>query len=154
MQNELIALPWGSASQFLSFAHRTEQFSPCRNTSYIWEVCGSNIGWGTGFPDWNFSSFFSVPPGECQNNISIRPRLFPSKFFPTNLSTYHLILYLSLATDRVCHIRWSDRRLSRKKTLHFNVAEPSKRNIILRGGKRSKCESCKRDEELKWLRQK
>jgi hypothetical protein len=34
----------------------------------IREVLGSNIGLETGYPDWGFSWFSSVPPGKCLAN--------------------------------------------------------------------------------------
>jgi hypothetical protein len=33
---------------------------------HIWEVLGSNVE--TGYPDWGFSWFYSVPPGKFQGS--------------------------------------------------------------------------------------
>jgi hypothetical protein len=125
---------------------KTDKFSPFSNTF------GSNIDCGTRFPDSNVS-VFSVPTAKCQDSVSIRPRLLPPKLFPIYHSSYHSMLYSSLATDSVCRTRRNDRRsISGKGRCNFNVAEPSERNVILKARKAlkmSKC--CKTDESsVKW----
>jgi len=49
---------------------------------YLKELSTSNPGWDSGYPDWRFSSFFSVPAQDKIRNItSVRPRPLPDKSF-------------------------------------------------------------------------
>jgi hypothetical protein len=49
----------------------------------IQEVRGSSLGSGTGYPDWNFSWLFSVPPGESRDIIL---KLGHDRFLPNPLN--------------------------------------------------------------------
>jgi hypothetical protein len=37
-------------------------------TLHIQEALGSNLGWETGYPDSDFSWFFTVPPGKYEDS--------------------------------------------------------------------------------------
>jgi hypothetical protein len=59
----------------------------------IREVPGSNLCPETGYPDWDFSWFSSVPPGECHDSILKLGRFLPNPFqLIIHLSPYHSTL--------------------------------------------------------------
>jgi hypothetical protein len=47
----------------------------------IGDMLGSNLYWETGYPDWIFAFFPSVPPGKFRESTSFGPRLHPSKSY-------------------------------------------------------------------------
>jgi hypothetical protein len=53
----------------------------------IWEAFGSDLGRGNGYHLSGVSWPFSVPPGECRNNISIGPRPLSYKCVRTHQSS-------------------------------------------------------------------
>jgi hypothetical protein len=82
----------------------TIQLSPKQPTEHRGRVVSTPASYSggpgfkpqTGYLDWDFSWFFSVPPGKWRNStLKIRPRPlpFPSFQFTINLSFFHLTLY-------------------------------------------------------------
>jgi hypothetical protein len=80
---------------------------------HIRELPDSNPGPDTGYPDWGFSWFFSVPPGECPDSTLKfgHDRLLPDPFqFTIYLSPHHSPLYSLIYDNQTgegrTNLRW------------------------------------------------
>jgi hypothetical protein len=61
----------------------------------IWEVQISNLGAKTGYPDWSFPVFSSVPPEKCGTSLKLGHDCFFLLYlqFIIHVSSFHLTLY-------------------------------------------------------------
>jgi hypothetical protein len=70
----------------------------------IQEVPGSNLNPETGYPDWGFSWFSSIPTGECQDSaLKLGHDCFllnPFQFI-IHLSQYFMQYYIVWVTEKV-----------------------------------------------------
>jgi hypothetical protein len=55
-----------------------------------------SLSWDTSYPDWSFPWFFLFCPCKCQNNLSLKLQVLPSKSFPgDNIGIFFSTMTLS-----------------------------------------------------------
>jgi hypothetical protein len=70
---------------------------------HIREVPSSSLGWDTGYPNWDFSWFFSVPPSKVRDsalNLATTASVLKSFQFTIHLSPLYLKLQSELLEKR------------------------------------------------------